>query len=194
MSLLFETIKIFDKKAYNLKYHQIRMQKSIKKLFGKQKFFNLQKLITPPSKDFYRCKIIYSDKIEDISFYKYFPRKIESFKLIKSDIEYNYKFLNRKEIDELFLQRGKCDEIIIIKDNKITDTSIANIAFFDSKRWITPKNPLLKGTTRARLLEKKKILAKDIYIEEIKFMKKIAIMNALIGFKIIDNFIIERGY
>ncbi len=194
MSLLFETIKVFDKKAYNLKYHQIRMQKSIKRIFNKKRSFNLQKLITPPSRDFYRCKIIYSDKIEDISFYEYYPRKIESFKLIKSDIEYNYKFLNREEIDELFLQRGSCDEIIIVRNGKITDTSIANIAFFDSRRWITPKSPLLKGTTRARLLEKKKILARDIYIEEIKFMEKIAVMNALIGFKIINNFKIERGY
>ncbi len=194
MSLLFETIKVFDKKAYNLKYHQIRMQRSIKRIFNKKRSFNLQKLITPSSRDFYRCKIIYSDKIEDISFYEYYPRKIESFKLIKSDIEYNYKFLNREEIDELFLQRGSCDEIIIVRNGKITDTSIANIAFFDSRRWITPKSPLLKGTTRARLLEKKKILARDIYIEEIKFMEKIAVMNALIGFKIINNFKIERGY
>ncbi len=192
MSLLFETIKVFDKKAFNLAYHQIRMQKSIKDIFNLKKSFDLEKYINPPSKNFYRCKIIYSKKIEEILFFEYKPKKVKKFKLIKSNIEYNYKFLDRSQIDALFEKREEADEIIIVKEGKITDTSIANIAFFDGKIWITPKKPLLKGTTRARLLNNKKIFAKDIFVKEIKFMKKIAIMNALIGFKVLDNFKIEE--
>ncbi len=192
MCLLFETIKVFNKKAFNLNYHQIRMQKSIKDIFNLKKSFDLEKYINPPSKNFYRCKIIYSKKIEEILFFEYKPRKVKKFKLIKSNIEYNYKFLDRSQIDSLFEKREETDEIIIVKEEKITDTSIANIAFFDGKIWITPKSPLLKGTTRARLLNNKKIFARDIFVKEIKFMKKIAIMNALIGFKVLDNFKIEE--
>ncbi len=193
MSLLFETIKVFDKKAFNLKFHQIRMQKSLKKFLKTEKYFDLEKIINPPDEKFYRCKIIYSSKrIESVSFFPYKPKKIESFKLIESDIVYNYKFLNRSEIDSLFKRRENADEIIIVKNGKITDTSIANIAFFDGNRWITPREPLLKGTMRAKLLENKKIFLEDIYIDELKFMKKLAIMNALIGFRVVENFRVER--
>jgi len=30
--------------------------------------------------------------------------------------------------------------------------NIGNIAFFDGKRWITPKNPLIRGTFREKMV------------------------------------------
>ena len=100
--------------------------------------------------------------------------------------------IDRKEIDKLFEKRGKADDILIVKNGFITDTSIANIAFFDGKKWFTPKTCLLRGTTRERLLKEKKIFEKDIRVEDIKRYKKIALLNAMIGFYIVENCIITK--
>ena len=92
--------------------------------------------------------------------------EISSFKIIHADIEYPLKYEDRHEINHLFGQKGDADEIIIIKNGLVTDTSIANLAFFDKGQWITPAQPLLNGTTRQRLLDENKIICADIPYEE----------------------------
>ena len=103
------------------------------------------------------------------------------------DISYKYKSTNRDKINELFVKKGKCDDILIIKGGFITDTSIANIALYKDGIWYTPSNPLLKGTTRERLLDEKKIIQKTIKIQNLKEYSKIALMNAMIDFDIITK-------
>ena len=66
----------------------------------------------------------------------------------------------------------------------LTDTSIANIAIFYENIWITSKNCLLNGTTKARLLEEKFLIEKRYNSEYVKNTSKIALMNAMIGFDI----------
>ena len=180
----FETIKCFDEEVYHIEYHQQRMTKAI----GLN--FNLQDYIYPPSGKLLKCKLTYNeDGIIDISYDSYIPREIKIFKFILDDtIEYKYKSIFRKKIDILFSKRDNADEIIIVKDGLITDTSIANIAIYDGIHWITPRSPLLEGTTRARLLEDKKLIVKDISVEEFKKAHKVALMNAMIDFKVIDDF------
>jgi len=186
----FETIKIDEGKIFNIDYHNKRLNKTIKENFFIDSQIDLKNFIDPPKRGLYRCKVIYDKKILDIKYYPYQKRKIKSFKLIQSDIEYSYKYLNREKLDALFEEKGEADEIIIVKNSLITDTSIANIAFFDTKRWITPKKPLLKGTMRENLLYKKIIFEEDIRVDQIKKFKKIALMNAMIGFYIIEEGII----
>ena len=188
MSLFFETIKVNQNKAFNLEYHQKRMQKTVFDHFNITKTFDLDKIINPPDNSHYRCKIIYDKDIIDVLFYPYIPRVFKTFKLIHSNIKYDYKWVNRKQIQDLFLQRGNCDDIIIVKNNLITDTSIANIAILHQDRWQTPKTPLLKGTIREKLLNENKLYVKQISVKELLSAKKIAIMNALIGFKILDEY------
>ncbi len=188
MSLFFETIKVLDKKAYNLKYHQKRMQKSVFENFSLKKEFDLNSLIKPSDEKFYRCKVYYTKEIEKIEFIEYAPKKIESFRLVESDIEYPYKFTDRNGIEKLLSEKNGADDIIILKNGFVRDTSIANLAFFIDGKWITPDTPLLEGTMRAYLLEIGKIFLGKISIKELKSSKKIAIMNALIGFREINNF------
>ena len=82
---------------------------------------------------------------------------------------------------------SKADEIIIEKDGYLTDTTIANIAFYDGTKWLTPLNPLLKGTTMTRLLDEGLLHPKKIKKEELTNYTYVALMNAMIGFKIIKN-------
>ncbi len=175
--IYFESIKCKNYKAYNLKYHQKRINKTIK-----NKKIRLDNII-PPSKELIKCKVVYNkNKVLNISYEPYTPKDIKTFKLVyDDDIKYSKKSIDRKCIDRL--DNTKCDEIIIVKNNLITDTSIANIAIFYNNTWLTPKKCLLKGTMRAKYIKKGVLKPFDINVNMLKQAKKIALLNAMIGFR-----------
>lgn len=185
--IFFETIKCEDYEIFNLEYHQKRVARTI----GIN--INLQDYIYPISEELLRCKVVYDkNEVLDVQYFPYNKREISSFKIIFDDnIDYHKKYLNRDKLDSLFAQRGHCDEIIIVKNGVVTDTSIANIAIFYDGVWTTSKNSLLDGTTKDRLVEEKKLIEKDISLEMLKNSSKIALMNAMIGFDIKDEYYIE---
>ncbi len=187
MSRVFlETIKILDGVVLHLEYHQERLNTAL----NSTNRYNLYDLIDPPIDGLYKCRIVYDTKELKIEYLPYTKREIQTLKLVMNDtIEYSKKYANRDEINQLVNQKKNCDDILIIQNGLVLDTSVANIAFFDGKEWFTPKIPLLKGTCRARLLDEGKIIEKDISVQEIKSFKKIALMNAMIDFDIIavDN-------
>ena len=184
----FETIKCEDFEVFNLDYHQKRVANTI----GLN--INLQEYINPISEELLRCKLIYDENgVVDVLYFPYKKREIKSFKIIfDNEIEYSKKYLNRTKLDELYEKRDDCDEVIIIKNGIVTDTTIANIAIFYENSWITSKNCLLGGTTRARLLEEKKLFEKDITLDMLKNASKVALMNAMIGFDEIKDFKIKE--
>jgi len=74
---------------------------------------------------------------------------IRTLKVVPTIIEYPYKYANRNAFDTLLQSHPDFDEIIIEKDGFITDTTIANLAFYNGTYWLTPEKPLLPGTMRA---------------------------------------------
>jgi len=187
VALLLETIKCLDGIVFHLPYHQKRVDDSRQKL-GMHSPLTLS--INPPKTGMYRCRVIYEDQILDIEYIPYEPKTPKSFKLIPSKIDYALKYEDRNELNDLFAKKEEADEIIIIKNGFVTDTSIANICFYDGIQWVTPKTPLLKGTTRQRYLDEGKIHLADISAENINKFSKIALLNAMIDFHIIENAII----
>lgn len=178
-----ETIKIFNGEIFNLDYHQRRYE-SVLNHFEISKVHNLKDFINPPKEGLFRCRLVYDFNKIDVSYHEYKQREIKSFKLVYDDkIDYSFKSTNRATIDNLFASRAECDEILIVKNSLISDTSIANVAFYDGKKWLTPKVPLLKGTTRARLLDESKIYEADIRVEDLSNYTKINYFNAMIDFK-----------
>ncbi len=185
--LFLETIKAEDGKLFHLEYHQKRYEEVLASLEVK-KFKDLQSFLHPPKKGLYRCRVLYSQKSIDVSYHLYEKCTIKKLKLIFDDtIEYSKKYADRSQINHNFAQKEEADDILIVKNSLITDTSVANIAFFDGKKWYTPKIPLLKGTTRARLLKMKQINEKNIYVHELKKYEKVALLNAMIDFDIISE-------
>lgn len=188
MSLLFETIKVVNKKLQNVSFHNERMNRSRYELFGCKDELNLAELIEIPTditSEIYKCKVIYSDKIKDVEFRKYTLRNIEKLRLVKNDeIDYSYKYLDRNQLDDLVKEHCKdeSEDILIIKNGRITDTSYSNIVLFDGKEWHTPKFPLLKGTKRAKLLYDKRIIEKDIMFYDLKNYEQILLINSMLEF------------
>lgn len=180
----FETIKCENLDVYNLHYHEKRIMNAI------SRNFSLSEFIYPPSKELLKCKVIYNeDEILSIEFSPYIKKEIKRFKFVRDNkIEYSKKMLNREKINLLYLQKENADEIIIVKNNLISDTSIANIAIFNGDIWLTPKIPLLKGTMREKLLQNGEIFEIDISVKMFKKAKKVALLNAMIGFDVLKTY------
>lgn len=180
----FETIKCEDFEIFNLSYHNKRIANTI----GLN--IDLGEYIYPPNNQLLRCKVIYDESgILDINYFPYAKRDIKNFKLIFDDeISYSKKYLDRENLDKLFAKREDCDEIIIVKNGIVTDTSIANIAVLYDNNWICSKDSLLEGTTKKRLVEKRFLIEKNFTVDMLKNSSKIALMNAMIDFDIISDY------
>lgn len=191
MCRLLETIKVYSRKLCNPAYHNLRMNNSRKELFGCRNFIKLEDAVKIPAGlngALHKCRVIYSETVKKIEFLPYRRKKINSLKIVHSnDIKYSYKYENRKCIDSLLKLKKECDDILIIKNNKITDTSFSNIVFYDGRKWITPSTPLLRGTKREKLLSDGKIIEDEIKISDLKHFKKAVLINAMLDFH--DNVI-----
>ena len=186
-----ETIKIFDGEVFHIDYHQKRYE-SVLKDFSILEIKDLKSFINPPKSGLYRCRLTYdlSSPTQDIKvqYMKYEKKDVKTLKIIyDNNIKYKHKSTCRDKIDKLYALRDNCDDIIIVKDSLLTDTSIANIAFYTTNEWITPKSPLLKGTTRQRLIDNGELIESDIKVQDIKKFTKIALLNAMIGFDILES-------
>lgn len=191
MDQLLETIKIINGKPQFLEFHQARLNYARKTLFNTQEVINLEQVIhNPPKEGIYRCRIIYSRNIEQLEYLPHPERNFRTFQLVEhNSIVYNFKFLNRDTLNRLVERKGQADEILIIKNGLITDTSIANVAFLDKDdHWITPATPLLKGTTRERLLSENRIVEAEIKLADLPKFTQMAMLNAMVGFYLIEDF------
>jgi 4-amino-4-deoxychorismate lyase len=182
-----ETIKSVDGKLFHMSYHQKRYESVLNSLAEKD-VKNLEDYIDAPKIGIFKCRLVYNQYDISVSYHEYKKRDISSLKLIfNNEIDYSMKSTFREELDNLYSQRGECDDILIIKELLVTDTSIANIAFYNHGMWITPKNPLLKGTTRARLLDEGKLVEADIKVQELRSFSKVALLNAMTDFDVLDK-------
>ena len=171
-----ETLLITNK-IENLLYHNIRFNKTRAMFFGSEPI-DLQDFIE--LKQNKRVRVLYNEKILKVEYFNLVPREFKKLKIVNADIEYNYKYENREKLNSLKVKGY--DEVIIIKDGYVTDTTISNLAFFDGKEWFTPNTPLLKGTKRSELLEKGGLKEKTIKIHDLKNYQKVAMINAILGF------------
>ena len=191
-TLLLETIKIENGEVSNLSYHQARCDESRKALLHSTDRLDLSSFIQAPPKGLYRCRILYNEKIHSVEYILYSPKEIHRLKIISSDLEYDHKYANRDTLNKLIQAHPEADDVLIEKHGYLTDTTISNIAFYDGKQWFTPEKPLLRGTMRAKLLDEGFLNTRKIKKEEISDYTHVALMNAMIGFKILNNFSIQK--
>lgn len=186
MSLLVETIKVENGTLMNISFHNERMIRSLYGVFGLKKEPDLEKIISVPAfagVGVYKCRVVYDDKTIKFEFLPYIIRSVRSLKLIIDDtISYPYKFIERDNIQRLMEMRGECDDILIIKEGMVTDSSYANVVFSDlNGSWLTPTTYLLPGTRRADMLRKRLINEIVITERDINKYTGVKLINAMIG-------------
>lgn len=198
MCRLFETIRIEDGKPQNLGWHAARMRRSgfvldaghvsrgtwdVGRVTCHVSRDWLEELIHVPENirmGIVRCNVVYEKEIIEITYKPYVKRPVRSLKLVHaSGLDYHLKCHDRSVLDALFTLRGDCDDIMIVKDGLITDTSFSNLVFFDGESWHTPAHPLLEGTCRARLLSEKRIIATDIRPSDLGRYHGCKLINAM---------------
>lgn len=186
--LLLETIKIAEGVIANLPYHQDRCDQSRQTLFQSADILDLASVIQPPQTGLFRCRILYGKKLHSIEYIPYVQKEINSLKIVPSNIDYALKYANRDALNTLLQSNKEVDEVIIEKEGYLTDITIANIAFYDGKKWVTPENPLLKGTMRAKLINEGFLQQREIRKEDLNHYTQVALINAMLGFKILNHF------
>ncbi|MBX2927802.1 MAG: aminotransferase class IV [Saprospiraceae bacterium] len=187
MCRLIETIQIRNGQALHLRYHQQRFDDARRQLFGICESIFLEERIQVP-KSFQhgtvKCRITYAGAIEKIEWESYMPRMVKSLQLVNADaVSYPFKYADRSAIHKLMLQRGSCDDILMVKNGLITDTSYSNVALSDGSRYFTPASPLLAGTCRARLLEEGCIELADITPRDLQHFRSVLLLNAMLDWE-----------
>lgn len=184
MCLLFETIKIFNGTLCTIEFHNKRLNRSRSLLFGTSDYIDLRdyiKIHTAYMQGTVKCRVVYAKSICTITYAKYDKRNILTLKTINCDsIDYSYKYCDRSGIDRLFRFRGEHDDIIIVKDKRITDSSFCNLVFDDGEKLITPAMPLLAGTKRQNLLAAGIIGQDEIGLQDLKLFKSVHLINAML--------------
>ncbi|VAW30404.1 Aminodeoxychorismate lyase [hydrothermal vent metagenome] len=192
MCRVLETIRYENGRCQNLNYHRQRMNYTRKVLFGLGNEIALEKAVQQAGKEqlilgndgLFKCRVVYDSKIRDIRFLSYVLPQIRSLQLVKSDsIDYPFKYEDRSPLNRLFTLRGTADDILIVKNGLVTDTSFCNVLFFNGKQWLTPEQPLLRGTRRAALLEKEQIETAVIGVDDLHYFTKVRLINAMIRFE-----------
>lgn len=190
-TLFFETIKLINGTLQNLDYHSARLHKTRRELWGGTDQLDLPELLrSVPQKGSFRVRVTYNEKIQQVEVFPLALKPIHTLMVMVSGINYAYKYFDRTQLDDLYSQKGEADDILIVnKQGLVTDTSIANLCFFDGQQWFTPATPLLPGTYRARLLDLGAIKEKTIQLEDIAHYKHVAIINSLRGMQVVKRVI-----
>ncbi len=178
-----EAIKVKEGKFYDLQMHIERMQQTTLHFFGKSTIFSLSEDIIPVEKreGLFKCRIVYSDKIVSVEFTPYTFRTINKLSVIDgNNISYSYKWADRGDLIDLLDCKGECDDILIIKDGLVTDTSFSNVVFENESGLYTPTSYLLNGTKRRYLLAQRIVEERVIAKDDILSFSKIHIINSMI--------------
>ncbi len=184
MCLFIETMCVEQGRIINLDYHLERIKSTRKRFWNTENMVSVDDLSALAATQNDRAKLRFTydkENIYDLSCTPYSIRKIEKLKLlINNDIEYAYKSIDRSALNLLKGQVKPSEEIVIVQQNHLTDTSYTNIALFDGELWITPSTPLLNGTRRKQLLNAGKIIEREVLVTDLNSFQSISLINAMI--------------
>jgi 4-amino-4-deoxychorismate lyase len=186
-----ETIRFNSIIVPFIQEHQDRINRTFAFFYPEQKPLDLATIlreIKANNQDFLllaavvKCRLCYNDTEYEYHLEPYQIKEIKSvvLKQVADDFDYTFKYADRTLLNDL---KGSENEILIVKNGLITDTSYANIAFFDGKKWFTPVKPLLEGTKRSALLQHNIIQTSTISVADLQKFSHFKLFNAMIDWE-----------
>lgn len=181
-----ETICLINGNFRNLRYHNRRLNHTRKMNFDAKHFIDLEDRILIPEEfktGKVKVRVLYTDEIIDIQFSTYQNIEINTLKTVEinPDFDYQFKSTQRKYFADLLSQHQEND-LLLVKDNFITDSTFTNLIFSDGNQWFTPQNCLLEGCMRQHLLDQGKIISTLIALEDLPQFKSFKRINAMMDF------------
>ncbi|MFP4562227.1 MAG: aminotransferase class IV [Spirochaetia bacterium] len=188
-TLLVESIRLDPEGPVNLVYHQARLDRSMAHFFRSPRVdleMLLRDLPRPSRGTRYKVRVVYGREVREVTVRPYAVRDLKRVRIVHDDsIDYRYKYLDRSGLDELKRsavppERTESEDILIIKNGLLTDTTFSNVALFDGHEWVTPDSVLLPGTRRARLIDEGKVRPVRIGCGDLTKYSRISFINAML--------------
>lgn len=182
---LIESVKIEAGEIQNLSRHQARVNRAFAELAPTYPPINLGEILLSsphfPQRGLYKARVVYDLVPRLVEFHPYTPPKMERVGVVEisSSSYYRHKLLDRTLFTELRALYPHFDELLLVRDGLLTDSTFCNVALYDGERWITPSTPLLCGTKRSELLEKGELFEGEISLEQLPNYQTIRLFNAL---------------
>jgi Branched-chain amino acid aminotransferase/4-amino-4-deoxychorismate lyase len=180
-----ETIKVVDGVFVHPELNLQRMKQTMDEAFHtsvSDSFFEDLAIPVDMRRGVVKCRILYGASVDEIGFQPYTCRKVSSLKLIDGwNIDYSRKYADRSALLKLVAQKGECDDILIIQNGLITDTSYSNVVLSKEGKYYTPKSFLLNGTCRRRLIAEGKVIPADISVSDLDSYENLYLINAMIS-------------
>ncbi len=128
-----------------------------------------------------KWRILYREEIQTMEFLPYKPKTVQSLRLVEGNPDYAFKYADRSALEELLVQKGDCDEILIIREGLVTDTSYSNVVLQQGDQFYTPTSFLLNGTRRQQLLRNGSIKERVIRATDLHRYDHLLLINALLN-------------
>jgi 4-amino-4-deoxychorismate lyase len=196
MLQLIETVCWENGEFQRLALHEERMHRSMHHFFGLTGHPHLSDVLKIPVSIMdqkVKCRITYSDKLEKVEYDPYVLRTVRSLKLLQDDsVDYSFKLINRDALNRLFELRGDSDDILIVRNGLITDSSYANVVFLKEGVWFTPESPLLQGTKREYYLRNGQIRTMPIHPDDLTQFEEARLINAMLSIEDVDPILITN--
>jgi len=196
MCQFIETICYEQGRFQRIELHNDRCNRTRNHFFGLQPNlqFELYLNIPPYLKNrTVKCSVAYGIEIIDIKFDIYQIRPVNSLQMVNdNEIDYSYKYADRAKLNTLFQLRGQADDILIVKNDLITDTSYANIIFNRKGKWYSPQNPLLRGTRLEYYLRENRVTPALLQPKDLPLFSEARIINAMISIENSPVILIEN--
>lgn len=185
MSLFIESICCLNHSLRNLSFHQQRLNETHQQFFPDAEPICLATALQVPlsvNHEKHKVRVVYGEKITEITVEHYQPKPFNTLVFVDIDPSFCYA---HKSTDRTYLStlvnKYKTDDLILVKNDHITDSTIANLVFYDGLNWVTPTTYLLKGTMRSYLLSTGQIIERKIKKNDLKHYTHVKRINALMN-------------
>lgn len=188
MVQFLETLRIENGTPFHLDWHQKRVDATMAHYHGDvslaERTLHLAEVLSScelPKDGIWRCRIIYDLNSASVEFIPDGQAGFRSLRLIEvpMDFDYKYKYADRSFLQDLCEMRNGADDVLMLRNGWIADTTKANIAFRAGDRWYTPSVPFLAGTTWKRLVSAGVLIPRPMHKNDIPRYEAFKTFNAL---------------
>lgn len=195
MSQFIESVYINNGYSRHIDLHQQRVDQTLGHLGISTHAVQLQRIINTlniPKDGLFKLRIVY-DSTSNFTYelLPYHYKRILSFKMVDiGERNYAFKYADREWIYTLLNEAGT-DDIVMLQNGVIKDSSYANIIFQERDTWYTPSVPLLAGTMRFHLIDQGLIQPFSIHLNDLSRFSHFKLINAMMSFEEATSYSIE---
>ncbi len=183
MSRWLETIRVEQGQFWHLQRHQKRIATTIRHHYPQAAIPSLAhslQLPTDARKGLWKCRVLYDHAIRQVTFSPYQRQAMHRLAIVPApELRYPWKAADRTALEALKVRYPQADDLLIIQNGWLTDSTIANIVLEIKGQYYTPQTPLLAGTMRATLLAKGQIRQAPLRIASLFEATRLWLINAL---------------